>query len=246
MTNNAHTQNPPSTDKTAETAQQVIASCKAQISAIGSSTKELATDLAKLRDRFGMTQAAIADAVSKKQPWVSHMLAWYDDDFNTDTPFGETSKAARKRAKARPAKYQATDKSSSGDAGASTSEPSKSKPTTSTSGTTTQPKKGSPEWQFNEAVYFFDHTLSKMDDANFARAMAMFNERRGAAKAVRPPVMASPAVVKIGKETMKSLDGFSEAAKRQIAVAGDDVDTEASTEQRTAAYTASEANRQAA
>jgi hypothetical protein len=163
---------------TTETAQQVITSCKAQISAIGSSTKELATDLAKLRDRFGMTQAAIAEAVGKKQPWVSHMLGWYDDDFKTDTPFGETSKAARKRAKARPAKYQATDKSSSGDADASKSKPMTSKPATSTSGDTTQPKKGGPEWLFNEAVYFFDHTLSKMDDVTFARAMAMFNARR--------------------------------------------------------------------
>jgi hypothetical protein len=162
----------------AETAQQVITSCKAQISAIGSSTKELATDLAKLRDRFGMTQAAIAEAVGKKQPWVSHMLGWYDDDFKTDTPFGETSKAARKRAKARPAKYQATDKSSSGDADATKSKPTTSKPTTSTSGGTTQPKKGSPEWLFNEAVYFSYHTLEKMDDATFARAMAMFNARR--------------------------------------------------------------------
>ena len=55
---------------------------------------------------------------------------------------------------------------------------SPSKPATSTSGGTTQPKKGSPEWLFNEAVYFFDHTLSKMDDVTFARAMAMFNARR--------------------------------------------------------------------
>ena len=59
---------------------------------------------------------------------------------------------------------------------------STSKPTTSTipsrSGDTTQPKKGSPEWLFNEAVYFSYHTLEKMDDATFARAMAMFNARR--------------------------------------------------------------------
>jgi hypothetical protein len=65
-----------------------------------------------------------------------------------------------------------------------------------------------------------------VDDATFDRVMKMLAEWRQAAKAATRPSMTSPAVVKIGKETLKSLDGFSEDAKRRILAAavgnGDD------------------------
>ena len=169
---------------TTETAQQVITSCKAQISAIGSSSKQLASDLAKLRDRFGLTQAAIADAVRKKQPWVSHMLDWYDADFKTDTPFGETSKAARQRKAARTKRtnYQATDNSGIGAEAAPRAEPGKtecaeaeasaSKPFGTGSGDTTQVKRDTPAWWLSEFKVACQIYLTKLPLAELAEAKA--------------------------------------------------------------------------
>ena len=48
----------------------------------------------------------------------------------------------------------------------------------SVSGDTQQIKKGSAEWLFSEAAYFYKATLSKMDDTTFERAMEMFRARR--------------------------------------------------------------------
>jgi len=61
-----------------------------------------------------------------------------------------------------------------------TTEPPTSEPTPkrAISGRTSQPSKDSPEWLFNEAIYFEKHTMAKMDDATFARVMTMFNAKR--------------------------------------------------------------------
>ena len=55
---------------------------------------------------------------------------------------------------------------------------SKAKAAGSGSGETTQVKKGSQDWLFNESVFFASHTLSKMDLETFDRTMAMFALRR--------------------------------------------------------------------
>ena len=95
---------------------------------------------------------------------------------------------------------------------------------------------------FEAANAFYESELAGADDKMFDRVMKMFEERRQAAKAQRSQAVSVP-IVKIGKETLRSLDGFGEDAKRQIAaaVAGNDVPPETSKEERSAYY-AAEAN----
>jgi hypothetical protein len=194
----------------------LIRDTRSMVTALDCSTRQIADNLATLRDRHGMSQRDIAAEIGKSPAWVNRMLAWRLADFPEDTPFGGTERREREsvqraehRQAAKPvaavklgngevlksldgfseaAKQKITaacgndvDPAASAEAVKAVhaaADASTSKPTTSTSGGTTQPQKGSPEWLFNEAVYFSDHTLAKMDDATFVRAMAMFNARR--------------------------------------------------------------------
>lgn len=107
-----------------------------------------------------------------------------------------------------------------------TNQRAKSKPSTSKRKTTS-----AANWLFEEAEAFFKSELARLDDKTFDHVMKMFAEWRQAAKTTKP----TTAVVKLGNETLKSLDGFSDSAKQQIAAAV------AGKEQRTAFYAASEA-----
>jgi len=192
----------------------LIRDTRCMVVALDSSTRQIADNLAALRDRHSMSQREIAAEIGKSAAWVNRMLTWRQAGFPDDTPFGGAER--REKESVQRAEHRATKPASvklgngealksldgfseaakrqiaaacGDDVGPAASaeavkaidaaaDASTSKPTTSTSGGTTQPKKGSPEWLFNEAVYFSDHTLTKMDDVTFARAMAMFNARR--------------------------------------------------------------------
>ena len=95
---------------------------------------------------------------------------------------------------------------------------------------------------FEAAATFFKAELAGLDNATFDHVMKMFAEWRQAAKTTDSKAPTSPAVVKIGKGTVKSFDNFGEDAKRQIAaaVAGNDTPPEISKEGRSAYYAASE------
>lgn len=79
-------------------AQRHLTAAKAAIKAGEKSAREAADHLAAAL-RAGETQASIALAVGKSEPWVSRMLTWQKACFPTDTPFGPQSKAKRERAK---------------------------------------------------------------------------------------------------------------------------------------------------
>jgi hypothetical protein len=78
---------------------------KTNIEAGESHMHQAANDVAAAY-KLGATQADIAEAVGKSQPWVSGLLKWRDSGW-ADTPFGPKSKAAR----ARRTDYQATNNS---------------------------------------------------------------------------------------------------------------------------------------
>jgi hypothetical protein len=156
-------------------------------------------------------QRKMAEALGKSQPWVAQLLQWHREGCPAGSPFLR-SNISRTNKRA-----------------ASKSSTSKRKTTPG------------PQRLFEAAGTFYKSQLAGVDDKTFDRVMKMFAEWRQAAKTATRPITAPTAVVKIGKETLKSLDNFSEDAKRQIAAAatGNDIDTEA--KQRTALYAASEA-----
>jgi hypothetical protein len=86
----------------------LIAETKAMVTSINNTSRQIATNLATMRDRHGMTQHDIGNAMGKTQPWVSLMLKWHDDGFIEETPFGSFSKASRERRKTEPTEYKAT------------------------------------------------------------------------------------------------------------------------------------------
>jgi hypothetical protein len=86
----------------------LIAETKAMVASINNTSRQVATNLATMRDRHGMTQHDIGNAMGKTQPWVSLMLKWHDDGFIEETPFGSFSKASRERRKMEPTEYKAT------------------------------------------------------------------------------------------------------------------------------------------
>ena len=86
----------------------LIAETKAMVTSINNTSRQIATNLATMRDRHGMTQHDIGNAMGKTQPWVSLMLKWHDDGFIEETPFGSFSKASRERRKMEPTEYKAT------------------------------------------------------------------------------------------------------------------------------------------
>src|SRR5438067_1054919 len=94
----------------------LIAETQAMVISLNNTIRQVADNLAALRDRHDMTQQEIADALGKKQAWVSTMLKWRDEGLKEETPFGSFSKAAGKRkadgkatSRSKPADYQATD-----------------------------------------------------------------------------------------------------------------------------------------
>jgi len=86
----------------------LIAETKAMVTSINNTSRQIATNLATMRDRHGMTQHDIGNAMGKTQPWVSLMLKWHDVGFIEETPFGSFSKASRERRKMEPTEYKAT------------------------------------------------------------------------------------------------------------------------------------------
>jgi hypothetical protein len=88
----------------------LIIATKALVTAINNTSRQVADNLATMRDRHSMSQRDIAAAMGKSQPWVQQMLEWHDGGFKTETPFGPASMATRKRAKrAEKPSDQATD-----------------------------------------------------------------------------------------------------------------------------------------
>ena len=153
--------------------------------------RQIADNLAMLRDQHNMTQTDLGKVFGKAQGWVSGVLAWYEGGFKTDTPFGVSSKAARKRAKARPAKYQATDKSSRRK---TTSEPNR---------------------LFAVVDTFFKTELAALDDQAFDGVMKMFAERRQAAKTAKAtPTFVPPAIDNANKVVNAILASTERARKR--------------------------------
>jgi len=142
-------------------------------------------------------QRKMADALGKSQSWVAQLLQWHREGYPAGGPFLRANVISR------------------------TNQRAKSKPSTSNRNTTSAANR-----VFEAAETFFKSELAGVDDATFDRVMKMLAEWRQAATAATRPSTTSPAVVKIGKETLKSLDGFSEDAKRRIVAAavgnGDD------------------------
>jgi hypothetical protein len=210
----------PSKDDLIAATREMIVAYDATEAAQRNSARQIADNLAILRDRERMSQAEIGKRVDKAQQWVSAMLAWRAAGFPGDRPFAAQSKAARDRRNAEvrelQSAYQSTSnrptvRLSNGEmlksdglseaarrqiatvVAGNDADPEKSaadrkvdaerdKPsptsTSSGSGGTKRPKKDSPEWLFNEAVYFDAHTMAKRDDVTFARVMKMFNDKR--------------------------------------------------------------------
>lgn len=146
--------------------------------------------LATTREVHKTTQAKMAEGIGRSQGYVSKLLKWHQQGCK-GSPFGPTTKAAR---------YSHANNRSA-------------KPSTSTRKTT------SANRLFEAADTFYKSELAGVDDKTFDRVMEMFTTWRQAAKTATRPSTTSPAVVKIGKETLKSLDGFSEDAKRRILAA---------------------------
>jgi uncharacterized protein (DUF1697 family) len=164
-----------------------------------------------------LAQADIGKAVGKTQGWVSQMLSWREADFPPEGPFAAAHRRAKKKilaANNRPAKRKAKASQATGNV------------------------------LFDAAEAFYRSELEEADDATFDRVIGMLVEWRRASKAKASgqpnesrQAANSAVAIKIGKEPVKSLDGFSENAKRQIAVAvaGNGVDAEQSAADRKAA-----------
>ena len=105
MTVKSHSAKSPSTGVSKS---DLIAETKAMVASINNTSRQVATNLATMRDRHGMTQHDIGNAMGETRPWVSLMLKWHDDGFIEETPFGSFSKASRERRKMEPTEYKAT------------------------------------------------------------------------------------------------------------------------------------------
>lgn len=97
-----------STAQAVKSKTDLIAETRAMVVSVNNSNRQIADNLAVMRDHHGMTQQDIGEAMEKTQAWVSIMLKWRDDGFVEETPFGSFSKASRKRRKAEAANYKAT------------------------------------------------------------------------------------------------------------------------------------------
>ena len=150
-------------DLIAQTRDMII-SCEALAISLDNAGRQIADNLATLRDRDDMSLRQIGKELGKSHTWVKVILDWRANAFAEACPFAVRSKASREKTKVETRVS--------------------SKPTVSTN---------------------------------------------------------NPAVVKLGNsQVLKSLDGFSEAAKQQIAAAGNDVDAAASAGQRKAENTAAD------
>lgn len=196
----------------------LIAETKALVVSTDNTLRQIADNLARMQKYFCMSQREIAAEIGKSAAWVNRLLAWRNESFPEDTPFGGTARRERERVQRaehrdeiKPtavklgngetlksldgfgdaAKRQiaaavagddvdpaaSADRRKAENAAAESTE-SKAKPVGSGSGETTQVKKGSQDWLFNESVWFANHTLSKMDDATWERTMEMFRAGR--------------------------------------------------------------------
>ena len=210
-------------DLIAQTRDMII-SCEALAISLDNAGRQIADNLATLRDRDDMSLRQIGKALGKSHTWVKVMLDWRANAFAEACPFAVRSKASREKTKvetrvsskptvsthnpavvklgnsqilksldglSQAAQRQIAEAVAGNDedaqvraermkvvhAAAETPKSDTSAPK-SVSGDTQQIKKGSAEWLFSEAVYFYKATLSKMDDTTFERAMEMFRARR--------------------------------------------------------------------
>lgn len=210
-------------DLIAQTRDMII-SCEALAISLDNTGRQIADNLATLRDRDDMSLRQIGKALGKSHTWVKVMLDWRANAFAEACPFAVRSKASREKTKvetrvsskptisthnpavvklgnsqilksldgpSQAAQQQIAAAVAGNDedaqvraermkevhAAAKTPKSDTSAPK-SVSGDTQQIKKGSAEWLFSEAAYFYKATLSKMDDTTFERAMEMFRARR--------------------------------------------------------------------
>jgi transcriptional regulator with XRE-family HTH domain len=190
----------------------LIAETRAMAVSLENTARQVADNLATLRDRHGMSQRDLAAAMKKSPGWVNGLLAWREAGFSEGGPFGGTERRKKERVQRAEHRKARTRKSSN---------------------------TGNRLLEATEAL---GDELEGADRGTLDKVIARLIERWEGAKAspkavsVTLPVTDTP-VVKIGKEPVKSLDGFSENAKQQIAaaIAGNSVDPEQSAAERKAA-----------
>ena len=200
----------------------LIAETKAMAVALENTARQVADNLATLRDRHGMSQRDLAAAMNKSPGWVNGLLAWREAGFSEGGPFGGTARRKKERVQRAEHRKARTRKAETNEAKSSTS----------------------GNRLFEAAQGFYKSELAGIDDKTFDRVIGMLVEWRQASKAKASgqandnKQAANSAVAgKIGKEPVKSREGFSEAAKGSIAaaVSGNDIDPEQSAADREAA-----------
>ena len=201
--------------------------------------RQIADNLAMLRDQHNMTQTDLGKVFGKAQGWVSQMLAWYDADFPAQGPFAAAHKRARKKILA--ANNRAAKRSRSGRK--TTSEPNRLLAVID--------------------AFYEEAALDDVDDQAFDHVIRVLTERRQADKAKKgkatttsaatePPAVTAAEGVRLAASqgvTMTKpevadclrLANLSEGEfEKEIAaaVAGNDINAEASAEEREAAHAA--------
>jgi hypothetical protein len=74
---------------------ELLIRAKAAVEAGYRSMHEAAEALAVAQERHGASQADMARAIGKSEPWISRLLQWRREGYPSDSPFGPTTKAGR-------------------------------------------------------------------------------------------------------------------------------------------------------
>lgn len=199
----------------------LIAETKAMAVALENTARQVADNLATLRDRHGMSQRDLAAAMNKSAGWVNGLLAWREASFSEGGPFGGTVRRKKERVQRAEHRKARTRKAETHKAKSS----------------------ASGNRLFEAAEGFYKSELAGIDDKTFDRVIGMLVEWPQASKAKasgqandNEQGANSAVAIKIGKEPLRTLDGSSESAKPPIvAAAGNDVDPERSAADRKAA-----------
>ena len=201
--------------------------------------RQIAANLDTLHNQHSLTQADLGNALGKTQGWVSQMLAWYEADFPPEGPFAAAHKRARKKILA--ANNRAAKRSRSGRK--TTSEPNR----------------------LLEVIdaFYEEAALDDMDDQAFDHVIRVLTERRQADKAKKGKATTTsgatepPAGTAAEGDRLAATQGVAmtepevadclrlanlsegEFGKEIVAtVAGNDINAEASAEEREAAHAA--------
>jgi hypothetical protein len=162
------------------TKADLLSRAKVAIEAGDQSMRAAAEALSIAQELHGASQAEMARAVGKSEAWISRLLQWRREDYEAESPFGPTTKAARLK--------HAKDRATSG--ASKPRKPRKPKATVAAddstaaagdTGVKTSPSKDAKAsaHALAEFKYAVDAYVPKMDDAAKQEATAFFLKKAG-------------------------------------------------------------------